>query len=59
MFLLISAKSLIVDFSQSVAFANLLAGRTDTLVVSTTKAWDILPGIFMAEEAGFQSYNYN
>lgn len=44
--------------SCSFAFANLLSGRTNTLVVSTKKAWDVLPGIFMVEEAGVKSYNY-
>ena len=44
--------------SCSFAFANLLSGRSDTLIVSTKKPWDVLPGIFMAEEAGFKSYTY-
>ena len=38
------------------AFANLLTGRTNTLVLSTVKQWDILPGIFMTQEAGLKSY---
>ena len=40
------------------AFTNLLSKRTNTLVLSTKKPWDILPGIFMVEEAGFNKYNY-
>ena len=28
------------------AFSNLLSSRTDTLILSTTKPWDILPGMF-------------
>jgi len=44
--------------SCSFAFANLLSGRSDTLIVSTKKPWDVLPGIFMAEEAGVKSYTY-
>lgn len=38
------------------AFANLLTGRTNTLILSTVKQWDILPGIFMTQEAGLKSY---
>lgn len=34
------------------AFANLLSGRTNTLIISTVKPWDILPGSFMVQEAG-------
>lgn len=44
--------------SCSFAFANLLSGRSDTLVVSTKKPWDILPGVFMVEELGVKSYDY-
>ena len=39
------------------AFANLLTGRTNTLVLSTVKPWDILPGVFMAQEAELQTYS--
>ena len=39
------------------AFSNLLTGRTNTLVLSTTKPWDILPGIFLIQEAGINSYS--
>lgn len=42
----------------AIAFANLLSGRTNTLVVSTVKVWDVLPGMFMAEELGIKKYNY-
>jgi len=42
-----------------IAFTNLLSGRTNTLVVSTIKPWDILPGLFMVEEAGFKKYSKN
>lgn len=41
------------------AFSNLLSGRTDTLILSTKKSWDILPGIFMMEESGLKTYDYN
>lgn len=40
------------------AFSNLLSERTNTLVLSTKKPWDILPGIFLVEEAGFNKYNF-
>lgn len=36
------------------AFANLVAGRTDALVLSTTKPWDIIPGMMLAKEAGIE-----
>lgn len=42
----------------SFAFANLLSGRTNALIVSTKKPWDVLPGIFMVEELGANTYNY-
>ena len=40
------------------AFGNLLSGRSNALVVSTKKVWDVLPGIFMVEELGAKTYNY-
>lgn len=42
-----------------IAFTNLVSNRTNTLIVSTTKAWDILPGLFMVEELGFKKYEVN
>lgn len=41
------------------AFANLLSKRTDTLILSTTKPWDILPGMFLVEKLGMKSYVYS
>lgn len=41
------------------AFANLLTGRSNTLVLSTVKPWDILPGVFMTQEAGIKSFSRN
>lgn len=38
------------------AFANLLSGRTNTLVISTVKPWDVLPGSFMVQEAGLKTF---
>ena len=40
------------------AFANLISGRTNILVLSTEKPWDILPGMFLAEAAGINHYKY-
>jgi len=34
------------------AFTNLLSGRTDAMILSTKKPWDIVPGIFLAKEYG-------
>jgi len=42
-----------------IAFTNLLSGRSDTLIVSTKKVWDILPGMFMLEELGFDELEIN
>ena len=39
------------------AFSNLLTSRTNTLILSTTKPWDIIPGIFLTQEAGIKSYS--
>ena len=40
----------------SFAFANLLSARTNTLIISTVKPWNILPGVFITQEAGLKSY---
>lgn len=40
-----------------VAFTNLLVGRTDALIVSTKKSWDILPGIMLCKEAGIFEFS--
>lgn len=37
------------------AFANLVSGRTDALVLSTIKPWDIIPGMMLAKEAGMDA----
>lgn len=41
------------------AFTNLLIGRSDTLIISTKKIWDILPGMFMLEELGLEKLEIN
>ncbi|MBE6150815.1 MAG: hypothetical protein E7162_03230 [Firmicutes bacterium] len=40
------------------AFSNLLSGRSNTLIISTRKPWDVVPGMFMVEELGIKSYDY-
>ena len=35
-----------------IAFTNLISERTDALIVSTKKPWDIIPGIMLCKEAG-------
>lgn len=36
------------------SFTNLVSGKTDGLIFATRKLWDIIPGIFLCEEAGFK-----
>ena len=38
------------------AFTNLVCGRTDALIISTKKAWDILPGIFLLKQMGINKH---
>ena len=40
------------------AFSNLLSGRSNTLIISTRKPWEVVPGMFMVEELGIKSYDY-
>lgn len=40
-----------------IAFTNLISGRTDALILSTKKPWDILPGEFMLKEYGIEKIN--
>lgn len=37
-----------------ISFTNLISGKTDALIISTKKPWDIIPGIFLCEEAGIK-----
>ena len=41
----------------SISFTNLITGKTDALIISTEKPWDILPGILMCKELGIKIYN--
>lgn len=40
-------------------FTNILARRSETLIVSTKNVWDVLPGLFMLYEAGVKAFSYN
>jgi len=42
-----------------IAFTNLISGRTDALILSTKKAWDILPGIFLLKQMGIEQIELN
>ena len=42
----------------SYAFSNLLSNRTNILVMSTKRIWDVMPGSFIALEAGIKTYSY-
>lgn len=35
-----------------ISYTNLVSGRTDALVISTNKLWDIMPGEFICKECG-------
>ncbi|MBE5821566.1 MAG: hypothetical protein E7311_03135 [Clostridiales bacterium] len=38
------------------SFTNLVSGKTDALIFATRKLWDIMPGMFLCEEAGIKVY---
>ncbi len=42
--------------SSCVSYTNLVSEKTDALVISTKKLWDIMPGEFLLEEAGILGY---
>ena len=35
-----------------ISYTNLAMGRTDALIVSTNKPWDVMPGEFLCKELG-------
>lgn len=37
-----------------ISFTNLVSGKTDALVISSHKPWDVLPGSFLLKEAGIK-----
>lgn len=41
----------------SLAFVNLAIGKTDALICSTKKPWDIMPGIKLVNELGIEGIN--
>lgn len=43
--------------SSCVSYTNLASEKTDALIVSTKKLWDIMPGEFLLEEVGFLGYS--
>lgn len=56
-----TGKPKVLDFlyvnSTSLSFTNLASGKTDALILSTTKPWDVMPGILLSEEIGIKCYN--
>ncbi len=55
-----TGKPYVLDFrylnSSCIAFSELVSGKTDALIVSTVKLWDIMPGMFLCKEAGILSH---
>ena len=43
--------------SSCVSYTNLASEKTDALIVSTKKLWDVMPGEFLLEEVGFLGYS--
>lgn len=56
-----SGQPLVLDFiyinSSSIAFTNLISGKTDAIITSVKKPWDIIPGSLFMQEVGIKSYN--
>lgn len=42
--------------SACVSYTNLVSGKTDALIISTNKYWDIMPGEFLCQECGIKIY---
>ncbi len=42
--------------SSCISFTNLVSGKTNGLIISSKKLWDIMPGMFLCKEAGINSY---
>lgn len=42
--------------SSCIAYTNLASGKTDGLITSSHKPWDIMPGMLICKEAGISSY---
>ncbi len=43
--------------SSAISYTNLISRKTDALITSTKKLWDIMPGEFLLEEAGIKKYS--
>ena len=39
-----------------ISFTNLISNKTDALIISSDKPWDVMPGQFMLKEIGINSY---
>ncbi len=54
-----TGKPYVLDFRYlnacCIAFSELVSGKTDAMILSTNKPWDIMPGILLCKEAGIQS----
>lgn len=42
--------------SSCIAYTNLASEKTDGLITSSHKPWDIMPGMLICKEAGISSY---
>lgn len=40
-----------------ISYTNLVSKRTDALIISSKKKWDIMPGEFLCKEAGIKLYH--
>ena len=39
----------------SIAYTNLVSGKTDALISSVTRPWDVMPGELLCKESGIKS----
>lgn len=40
-----------------ISFTNLASRKTDALIISSQKPWDVMPGMFLLKEAGIECYS--
>lgn len=40
-----------------ISFTNLASRKTDALIISSQKPWDVMPGIFLLKELKIPSYS--
>lgn len=43
--------------SSCIAYTNLASGKTDGLITSSHKPWDVMPGMLICKESGITSYH--